>query len=610
MAAISALVKEKVELLPHKPGVYQFFNSAGEIIYVGKAKDLRKRVSSYFNKVNYDSAKLRVLVSKISDMHHIVVETESDALLLENNLIKTIQPRYNVLLKDDKTYPWICVKHEYFPRVFSTRRYTNDGSSYFGPFTSVTVVRTLLELIRQLYPIRTCSLNLDPTIIAAGKYKACLEYQIGNCLAPCEGLQLQAEYDDNIKGVIAILKGNLSVVSDFLKDKMEDASNQFKFEVAQFYKEKLDILNRYQSKTLIVNASIKNVDVFSIKEIGKLCFVNYLKIINGSLLQSYTIEVKKGLDEPEDEVLGTAIVEIRNRVQSNAHEILVSHMPDFTIEGVKYSVPERGDRKKLLDLSLRNCYSFAQEKLLKEEKKNPAERTNRILTRIQKDFATAELPVHIECFDNSNLQGTNPVSSCVVFKNGVPSKRDYRHFIVKTVEGANDFATMQEVVYRRYSRLVDQGESLPQLIVIDGGKGQLSAAYLSLVELGIQHKVQIVGIAKRLEEIFFPGDTVPLYLDKNSESLKVIQHIRNEAHRFGITHHRKRRSKSSLVSELTSIAGVGDKTLEVVFKHFKSMSRIKSATVDELTPLVGKSRAERIFNHFRASAKSNSDDKF
>ncbi len=601
MATSSVLVKEKVELLPHKPGVYQFFNSSGEIIYVGKAKDLRKRVSSYFNKISYDSAKLRVLVSKIHDIQHIVVDTESDALLLENNLIKTIQPRYNVLLKDDKTYPWICVKHEFFPRVFSTRRYTNDGSSYFGPFTSVTVVRTLLELIRQLYPIRTCSLNLDPAIISAGKYKACLEYQIGNCLAPCEGLQSQLDYDESIKGVIAILKGNLSVVSDFLKDKMDELSKQFKFEEAQFYKEKLDILNRYQSKTLIVNSSIKNVDVFSIKEIGKLCFVNYLKIINGSLLQSYTIEIKKGLDEPENEILGTAIVEIRNRVQSNAREILVSHMPDFTIEGIKYSVPERGDRKKLLDLSLRNCYSFAQEKLLKEEKKNPAERTNRILTKIQSDFATATLPVHIECFDNSNLQGTNPVSSCVVFKNGVPSKRDYRHFIVKSVEGANDFATMKEVVFRRYSRLIEEGEPLPQLIVIDGGKGQLSAAFSSLVELNIQHKVQIVGIAKRLEEIFFPGDSVPLYLDKNSESLKVIQHLRNEAHRFGITHHRKRRSKSSLLSELTGIEGIGDKTLEQVFKHFKSMSRIRSASLDELSELIGRARAEKIFSHFNGS---------
>jgi excinuclease ABC subunit C len=592
-------VKYIVDNLPGKPGVYQFFNIKGDVIYVGKAKDLKKRVSSYFNRNNYDSAKLRVLVSKIEEIKHIEVETESDALLLENNLIKKLKPKYNVLLKDDKTYPWICIKHEDFPRVFTTRRIINDGSQYFGPYTSGTLLKTILELIRNLYPIRTCNLTLSENNIKSKKFKPCLEFQIGNCLAPCIANQSITNYNDNIKSISEILKGNLHSVKKLLIKTMDDYSKSYKFEEAHRIKLRIESLERFQAKSTIVNPTLKNIDVFSLVKCDGNAYVNFLKINNGLVIQSHNIEIKINLDETESDLLLFAITEIRLRLGSKTKDIIVPFRLEYAIPDCKFIVPSRGDKLKLLELSMRNANAFAMEKQRSIEKQDPQIRVNRILTSIQNDFKTNELPRHIECFDNSNLQGTNPVSACVVFKNGVPSKKDYRIFNIKSVEGPDDYASMREVLERRYKRIIDNNEPLPQLIVIDGGKGQLSASFNILKGLGIHEKVQVVGIAKRLEEIYFPNDPIPIYLDKNSESLKVIQFARNEAHRFGIKNHRNKRSKEFLTSELESIVGVGEQTIQLLFSKFKSINIIMTASIIELEPVIGKRKAEIVYNYFK-----------
>lgn len=589
-----------LQFLPNKPGVYQFLNKKNEVIYVGKAKDLKKRVSSYFNKSRYDSAKVRVLVSKVNDIKHIIVDTESDALLLENNLIKKIKPKYNVLLKDDKTYPWICIKNEPYPRVFSTRRVEHDGSRYFGPYTSGVLLKTILDLIKSLYPLRNCNLALTQNNIQSGKFKPCLEYQIGNCLAPCVGYQTEENYRENIISIVEILNGNIQTVKQILNKNMIMYAADYNFEMAQQYKEKLAALERFQTKSTIVNPKLSDLDVFSLVEEQNVACVNFMRIVQGSVVQSHNLEMKRGLDEASSDLLSLAITEIRQRTNSQSKEIIVPFVPDYLLSNCKYTVPHRGDKLKILDLSRRNAKAFLMERKAKLEKRDGENRKMRILKTIQTDFKTQSLPHHIECFDNSNLQGTNPVSACVVFKDGKPAKSEYRIFNIKTVEGPDDFASMAEVITRRYSRLLNENQPLPQLIVIDGGKGQLSAAYLALKKLGISNKLSIVGIAKRLEEIYFPGDPYPLYLDKNSESLRVIQHARNEAHRFSITHHRQRRSKNANTSQLTDIQGVGQKTIELLFKKYKSISGIAQASLNDLTEDIGQKRATLVFNHFNS----------
>ena len=606
-------MKEKpaniVRYLPNKPGVYQFLNDANEVIYVGKAKNLRKRVSSYFNKSKYESAKLRVLVSKVVDIKHIIVDTESDALLLENNLIKKIKPKYNVLLKDDKTYPWICIKNEPFPRVYSTRRIVHDGSMYFGPYTSGVLLKTILDLIKSLYPLRNCNLVLNEHNIKSGKFKPCLEYQIGNCLAPCVGNQSAESYNEGITLIVDILNGNIQAVKRVLKDQMLLFAKNYQFEHAQQYKEKIAALERFQAKSTIVNPKLTDIDVFSIIEDVKFSCVNFIKVVQGSVIQSHNIELKKSLNESVSDLLALAITELRQRVNSKAKEILVPFIPEFTHDGLKYTVPTRGDKLKLLQLSQRNAKAYVNERNIKLEKMDGDKRKLRIIKALQDDFKTKTLPYHIECFDNSNLQGTNPVSACVVFKDAKPSKRDYRLFNIKSVDGPDDFASMAEVITRRYSRLLSTGQLLPQLVVIDGGKGQLSAAYGALKQLDLHNKISIIGIAKRLEEIYFPGDPIPLYLDKNSESLKVIQNARNEAHRFSIKHHRNRRSNTANVSQLSGIKGVGQKSVEQLFKKYKSIHRIAVASVGELSSLIGEQRARLVYNHFNSLTSNQNDVK-
>ncbi|PKP10746.1 MAG: excinuclease ABC subunit C [Bacteroidetes bacterium HGW-Bacteroidetes-4] len=591
-------LKELVATLPDNPGVYQYFDTEGTIIYVGKAKNLKKRVSSYFTKY-HDSAKTRILVRKISDIKHIVVDSEQDALLLENNLIKKYQPRYNALLKDDKTYPWICIKSEAFPRVLATRNYVRDGSTYFGPYTSGRTLRVMLDFIRQLYPIRTCSLNLSPVQIAKGKYKVCLEYHIGNCLGPCVGEQSEADYLQNIQDVKDILRGNIGQVIKLLKDRMSLLSKEYRFEEAQKLKEKLNHLENYQAKSTIVSQSIHNVDVFSYVEHENSAFVNFLKVVNGAVIQVHTVELKKRTDEDKEMLLLTAIVEIRQRLNSTSREIIVPFELDFEFKAASFLVPQRGDKKKLLDLSMRNAFYFKQEKIKQEVNRSPQKAADRVMETMKRDLRLKEAPIHIEGFDNSNIQGTNPVASCVVFKNGKPSKRDYRHFNVKTVEGPDDFASMEEIIYRRYHRQLNEGQAIPQLIVIDGGKGQLGAAVKSLTQLKLIGRIAVIGIAKKLEEIYFPGDSVPLYLDKNSETLKIIQHIRNESHRFGINFHRQKRSQNFITSELDAVEGIGPKTVEQLLTHFKSVENIKQASPDELSQVIGKAKAQKLMQFFK-----------
>jgi excinuclease ABC subunit C len=592
-----SLLASIVQNLPDNPGVYQFFNNQEQIIYVGKARNLKKRVSSYFQKSHNDSGKVRVMVSKICDIKYIVVETESDALLLENNLIKKYQPRYNILLKDDKTFPWICIKSEPFPRVFSTRNVIKDGSQYFGPYTSALMVRTLLELVRQLFPLRNCGLQLSQQNILSGKFKVCLEYHIGNCKAPCIGEQTEEEYQQSITQIKDILRGNIHTVVNYLKDLMKTYATEYKFEQAEVVKQKIDILERFQSKSAIVNTAINNVDVFSMVEDGNIAVVNFLRVVNGAVIQSHTIEIVKRIEEEREELLSLAITELRERFQSLSREILVPFSIGVDLPGLNISIPRIGDKKKLLDLSERNAKYYLLEKKKQYSKHNPETRTEKLLSQIKTDLHLIELPAHIECFDNSNIQGTNPVAACVVFKNGKPSKADYRHFNVKTVEGPDDFASMEEIVFRRYRRMIDEELPLPQLIVIDGGKGQLNAAVNSLDKLGLRGKVPVIGIAKRLEEIYFPGDSVPIYLDKQSITLRVIQQIRDEAHRFGITFHRDKRSKNFAKSALENIPGIGDKTLEALYNKFGSISGIKNASPEEIIEVIGNKKYQ-ILNEY------------
>ncbi len=583
----------KLRTLPEKPGVYQYFDRNDVIIYVGKAKNLKKRVSSYFNKTQ-DNYKTHVLVRQIVRMEYTVVETELDALLLENNLIKKYQPKYNIQLKDDKTYPWICIKKEAFPRVFSTRRIIRDGSEYFGPYPSGKVMHTLLDLIKELYTLRTCALDLSREKIAREKYKVCLEYHIGNCKGACAGHQVESAYLEEVEQIRQLLKGNIQSLISMLKTRMKEQASAYLFEEAQETKLKIESLEKYRAKSTVVSSSVKRVDVCTLLNEQDRAFVNYLSVHDGAIVHAYTAEVSKKLDESREEILSYVLPELLERFESNTKEVLTDEAFDLGLENITITVPQRGDKKELVALSKRNTLYYKQEKQKQEKIKDPERHSKRIMEQIKQDFRLKELPEHMECFDNSNIQGTNAVSACVVFKNGKPSKKDYRHFNVKTVEGPDDFATMEEVVYRRYKRLIDEQQSLPQLIIIDGGKGQLGAALNALEKLDLRGKVAICGIAKRLEEIFFPGDSLPIYIDKRSESLKVIQFMRNEAHRFGITHHRNKRSKSSLTSALLDIPGIGPKTQQELMKAFKTVSAIQHATLEELTAIIGLAKARLV----------------
>ena len=586
----------QIKSLPNSPGVYQYFDKDDKILYVGKAKNLKKRVASYFTK-NHENGKTRVLVKKIASIKHIVVETETDALLLENNLIKKYQPRYNVLLKDDKTYPWLCIKKEAFPRVFLTRNIIKDGSEYYGPYTSVRAVRALLSLIKELYPLRTCTYNLSKQNIENKKYKICLEYHIKNCKGACEGLQPEEEYLEYIQEVRNIIKGNFKTSLHKFNDLMHSFAAASEFEEAQKIKEKIALLSNYQVKSTVVNPSITNVDVFTIISDESFAYVNFFKISNGAIIQSHTIEIKKKLEEEDRSLLELAIVEIRQRFHSVSKEIYVPFNVEVG-ENIKITIPKLGDKKRIVDLSLRNAKYYRQERFKQIQIVDPDRHTNRIMKQMQKDLRLQQEPRHIECFDNSNIQGTNPVAACVVFKNGKPSKKEYRHFNIKTVVGPDDFASMEEVVHRRYKRLLEEDQDLPQLIVIDGGKGQLSSSLKSLDLLGLRGKIAIIGIAKRLEEIYYPEDPIPLYLDKKSETLKIIQQLRNEAHRFGITHHRNKRSKGAIQTELSNINGIGEKTIVALLKEFKSFKRVKNATIDDLIRLIGNDKAQKLTAYF------------
>jgi excinuclease ABC subunit C len=593
---MSTSLEIQLKTLPDSPGVYQYYDKQDNILYVGKANNLKKRVGSYFTK-SHENAKTRILVQKIVSIKHIVVTTETDALLLENNLIKKYQPRYNIMLKDDKTYPWICIKKERFPKIFMTRRVIKDGSEYYGPYTNVRTVKVLLDLIRELYPLRTCKYDLSREKIAEKKYKVCLEYHLGNCSGPCEDFQNEDSYNDTIKAIRNIVKGNFKESLNKFHEIMKAFADKMEFEEAQKIKEKLDLLSNYQSKSTIVSPSINNVDVFSIISDESYGYVNFFKIANGSIIQSHTTEIKKKLDETDKRILEMAVVEIRQRFNSISREVYVPFEIDLGDE-IKVTVPKLGDKKRIVELSERNAKYYRQEQFKQIKISDPDRHVKRIMTQMQKDLRLSEEPRHIECFDNSNIQGTNPVAACVVFKEGKPSKKEYRHYNIKTVEGPDDFASMEEVVFRRYKRLLSENLPLPQLIVIDGGKGQLSSALKSLDLLDLRGKIAIIGIAKRLEEIYYPGDPIPMYLDKRSETLKIVQFLRNEAHRFGITLHRNKRSKSAIQSELEQIPNIGKQTITSLLKKFKSAKRVKMATIEELKELLGDSRAKKIFNYF------------
>ncbi|TNE79187.1 MAG: excinuclease ABC subunit UvrC [Bacteroidetes bacterium] len=589
-------LKSVIKQLPDLPGVYKYYNAEDEIIYIGKAKNLKKRVSSYFTK-KHDSRKTALMVSKIQRLEFTIVESEVDALLLENSLIKEFQPRYNINLKDDKTYPFIRLTKERFPKIFPTRQPVKDGSEYFGPYASGRMMHTILDMIRQLYPLRNCNLNLSDANIKAGKFKVCLEYHIGNCKGPCEGLQSEADYMESLEQVRRILKGNIGEAVQHLKHLMQAEAAELRYEQAALYKQKLDMLENYQSKSTVVSQTIHDVDVFSIAADERYAFVNFMKVANGMIIQTQTVELKKQLDESKEELLAYAIVEMRNRYNSTSTEVIVPF--DIDIDGLRFTIPKLGDKKKLLELSTKNALFYKKEKLEQYERLNPDVKVERVMNQMMQDLRLTEPPYHIECFDNSNLQGTNAVSACVVFRNGKASKKDYRHFNVNTVEGPNDFATMKEVLHRRYGRMLQEGESLPQLIVLDGGKGQLSSGVEALKEIGIYGKVAIVGIAKRLEEIYYPEDPMPLYIDKKSESLKIIQQMRDEAHRFGITHHRNRRSKNTFKTELTEIKGIGEESSRQLLAHFKSIKKIKSASLAELESVLGKAKAKIVQAYFQ-----------
>lgn len=598
-AEVSIQLLEAVKKLPSNPGVYQFFSKEDKIIYIGKAKNLRKRVSSYFFK-NHDNRKTEILVNQIEKIRHIVVDYEEDALILENSLIKKYQPKYNILLKDDKTFPWICVKNEPFPRIFYTRKIFRDGSNYFGPYTSVFMAKTILEVIKQIFPIRNCKLTLSDSNISLKKFKRCLEFQIGNCKAPCESLYSNLEYERDISNAKAILSGTLTPVFNYLKNEMQDASNRYDFEKAFEYKSKLQILENYKSKSLVCSATLTNLDTFSYHEDDKNAYINYFRIVDGSIVNSYILEVKKKLDETKEDILSFCIVEIRKLFKSKSTEMLLPFSIDYKFSNVKISIPQIGEKKKVLELCERNGRLFMLERAKNESVKSPVSKKQRLLEKIKSDLRLSTFPHLIECFDNSNISGDFPVSSCVVFKDGQPFKSQYRHFNIKSVEGPNDFASMEEVVERRYSRQLSEGNQLPDLIVIDGGKGQLSSAYSILQKLGLHDKIALVGIAKRLEELYFPNDNVPIYLDKKSETLRVLQHLRDEAHRFGITFHRNKRSQNFTKSALANIPGIGGLTSDKLLTHFKSVENIRNASIPELQEIVGKVRSEKIAAYFSA----------
>lgn len=589
-------VELQLKTLPQSPGVYQYFDKNGKILYVGKAKNIKKRVTSYFTK-NNDSHRIRVMVKKVHEIRHIVVSSETDALLLENNLIKKLQPRFNVMLKDDKTYPWICIKNERFPRVFPTRKLVKDGSEYYGPYTSFKTVNTLLDLIKGLYQLRTCNYDLSEEKIRNGKYKVCLEYHLGNCLGPCEAYESEIEYLKKIEAIRQIVKGNFKDSLQQFKQQMKEHADKMEFEEAQKIKTKIDVLENYQAKSTVVNPKINDVDVYSIVSDEGYGYVNFLQLSHGAIIRSHTIEMKKKLGESDKELLELGITEIRQRFNSRTREIYVPFKVEVG-EDLKVTVPKLGDKKQIVDLSTRNAKYFRQERFKQMKIVDPDRHVNRIMAQMKKDLRLNQEPRHIECFDNSNIQGSNPVAACVVFKNGKPSKKDYRKFNIKTVEGPDDFASMEEVVFRRYRRLLEEGETLPQLIIVDGGKGQLSSGVKALETLGLRGKIAIIGIAKRLEEIFYPGDSIPLYLDKKSETLKIIQQLRNEAHRFGITFHRDKRSSGALNTELEKIEGIGEKTVVELLKNFRSLKRVKEASEESLTGVIGKAKAAIIYNHY------------
>lgn len=590
----------QLKTLPSEPGVYRYYDKNEQLLYVGKAKNLKKRVLSYFNK-NLSGYRIKIMVSKIQRLETTIVNSEYDALLLENNLIKEHQPFYNVMLKDDKTYPWICIKNEDFPRIFLTRNVIKDGSEYYGPYAKVRPAKILLDTIKHIYKLRTCNLNLSPAKIAEGKYKVCLEYHIKNCEGPCEDLESKEDYDEKIDAIRGIIKGDFRKAKEYLVNQMMKLASNLKFEEAQIIKERLDILEDYQAKNTVVNPNIDDVDVFGMTSDETAAYVNFFKIRNGNIIQSFTTEIKKILEETDEDIMEEALIEIRQKFSSDSKEVLLPFHLSVEIPNVKLIVPKVGDKKRIVELSEKNAKEYRLEKLKQVQIVDPERHTNRIMAEMQKLLRMPVEPRHIEGFDNSNIQGTNPVSACVVFKDGRPSKADYRIFHPKTVEGPNDFATMEEVIYRRYKRMLDEGENLPQLILIDGGKGQLSSAVKSLRLLGLYGKITIVGIAKRLEEIFFPEDPIPLYLDKKSETLKILQRVRDEAHRFGVKHHRTRRKNSTIKSELEEIPGVGEKTIELLLSKLKSVKRIKEANLEILEEILGKSKAKVIWEFFNAN---------
>ncbi|MBP8960572.1 MAG: excinuclease ABC subunit C [Bacteroidales bacterium] len=582
--------------LPDNPGIYQFIDSFGKIIYVGKARNLKKRVSSYFTK--NQSGKTTIMLHNAAELRYIITDNESDALLLENNLIKKYQPRYNILLKDDKTFPWICIKNEPFPRVFLTRKQVKDGSDYFGPYTSVTMVKTILELVRRLYFLRTCNYNLTQENINAGKFKTCLEYHLGNCGAPCIGKQTEEDYNRNISQTKDILKGNISSVIEYLQGLMNSYSKELRFEEAQKVKEKIELLSKYKSKSAIVSSTIRNVDVFGYSEENGKAYISYLRVSNGAVIQTYTLEIVNRLNETKDNILGMGITEIRLKTESESKEIIVPFLPDILMEDIKYTVPEIGDKRKLLELAQKNAKFYCMEQLKRKEGREKENRTEKNLEKVKKDLYMSELPIHIECFDNSNIMGKNPVAACVVFRNGRPSKKEYRHYNIKTVTGPDDYSSMEEVIYRRYRRLTEENQELPQLVIIDGGKGQLNSAQKSIKKLNLKNKMTVIGIAKKLEEIYFPGDSIPYYLDKDSYTLKLIRQIRNEAHRFGLNFHRNKRSTDMIRSSLNDIKGIGPKTRQLLFKNFNSIDEIKSSDYEKLKDIVGPSKAKLLTKYF------------
>lgn len=596
---MNSALELQLKTLPSEPGVYRYYDKNNQLLYVGKAKNLKKRVLSYFNK-NQAGYRTRIMVGKINRLETTIVPSEYDALLLENNLIKEHQPFYNVMLKDDKTYPWICIKNENFPRIFLTRTLIKDGSEYYGPYAKVRPAKVLLDTIKHIYKLRTCNLNLAPDKIAEGKYKVCLEYHIKNCEGPCEGLESKADYDEKIDAIRGIIKGDFRKAKDYLSHQMQRYAANLQFENAQMIKERMEILEDYQGKHTVVNPNITDVDVFGMTSDETAAYVNFFKIRNGNIIQSFTTEIKKILEETDEEILEEAMIEIRQKFASDSKEILLPFHLGFEIPNVKLIVPKVGDKKRIVELSERNAKEYRLEKLKQVQIVDPDRHTNRIMAEMQKLLRMPVEPRHIEGFDNSNIQGTNPVSACVVFKDGKPSKADYRIFHPKTVEGANDFATMEEVILRRYSRLLDENEPLPQLILIDGGKGQLSSAVKSLKILGLYGKITIIGIAKRLEEIYFPEDSIPLYLDKKSETLKILQRVRDESHRFGVKHHRTRRKNSTIQSELENIPGVGPKSIELLFSKLKSVKRIKEASLETLEEILGKSKAKVVWAFYHA----------